>query len=124
MTQDFKQLRVWQEAYTLSLGVYKASKNFPAEERYGLTSQLRRAAVSVPANIAESCGKSTPAHQVQTLYVASGEVKELECLLLLARDLGYLPRTDFEPLNARLTSTAKMLGAFIRRIQFPSGDDG
>jgi len=88
--QDFRRLRVWQAAHVLTLSVYQMTRVFPREELYGLTSQVRRAAGSVPANIAEGCGRHTARDAAQFFQVAMGSACELEYHLLLARDLTLL----------------------------------
>lgn len=94
-TQGFKQLTVWQKAYELALEIYKFSKAFPKEEIYGLTSQMRRAAVSIPANIAEGYERKNRKEYLQFLYIAKGSTGEVETYLSLARDLGYLSSQDY-----------------------------
>jgi four helix bundle protein len=88
--RDFRELKVWQVGHELALDVYKSTKAFPKTETYGLTSQLRRAAVSVGANIAEGSGRHSDAGMRQFLVIAHGSVTELQYLLLIATDLGYL----------------------------------
>jgi len=85
--QNFRNIQVWQKAHELTLQVYKATKTFPKEEIYGLTSQMRRAALSIPCNIAEGCARSTDADFARFLDIAIGSASEVECQLLLARDL-------------------------------------
>ena len=88
--KDFRELKVWEKAHQLTLSVYQVSHRFPKEELYGLTSQIRRASASIPANIAEGCGKCGDAELARYLQIAMGSSSELEYHLLLARDLGYL----------------------------------
>ena len=90
MLRNYKDLKVWQKAYQLCLEVYKITKPFPSEERYGLTSQIRRAAVSIPSNIAEGYGRRTTGEYLQSLYISYGSICELETQILLSRDLDYL----------------------------------
>jgi four helix bundle protein len=87
--RDFRELKVWEKAHRLTLSVYSATKAFPKDELYGLTSQVRRAASSVPANLAEGCGRETDAEFVRFCQVAFGSANELEYHLLLSKDLGY-----------------------------------
>lgn len=89
--QRFTDLQVWQKGHVLALKIYRISQAFPADERFGLTSQLRRAAVSVAANIAEGSKRRTRQEYARFLNVAEGSVAEVEYLLILARDLSYLP---------------------------------
>ena len=97
--QGFRQLVAWQKGYQLSLDVYKATRVFPSAEGYGLTSQMRRAAVGIPANIAEGYNRQHRKEYLQFLTVASGSLAELETYVLLARDLGYLKPEVFTPLD-------------------------
>ena len=96
--RDFKELKVWQRSHRLVLGVYRATGGFPREETYGLTAQLRRCAASIPANIAEGCGRSGEAELGRFMLIAMGSASELEYHLLLARDLGYLDDRDYQEL--------------------------
>jgi four helix bundle protein len=83
MLKSYKELIVWQKAYHLCLGVYRATKGFPKEEIYGLTSQMRRAAVSVPCNIAEGYGRKSTREYIRSLYIAYGSICELETQILI-----------------------------------------
>jgi four helix bundle protein len=87
--RSYKDLKVWQKAYALCLNAYRVSHAFPADERYGLTSQLRRAAVSIPSSIAEGYGRKTKPDYIRCLHIAYGSLCELETQTLLSRDLGY-----------------------------------
>src|SRR5208283_2794684 len=98
--QDFKNLQVWQKSHALVLAVYKASRSFPKEELYSLTSQLRRAAASVPANISEGCGRGSDPEFGRFLQMAMGSASETEYHLLLAHDLHYLGDDPFRQLTA------------------------
>jgi four helix bundle protein len=115
--QDFRSLRVWQTAYTVSIEVYRCTREFPAGERYGLVAQMRRAAVSVCANIAEGCGRMTRRELARFLHIAQGSACELECELALAADLGFLPRQDHATLEVSIVQVKRMLGALIRRLR-------
>jgi len=113
---DFRDLAVWQKAHQLVLDIYRATRAFPTEERYGLTGQLRRSAASVPANIAEGCGRDGERELARFLSIAAGSASETEYHLLLALDLEYLPRATHEDLHARINEVKKMLGAFHRKL--------
>jgi len=115
--QDFKDLKVWQRAHELTLSAYQATRTFPREEVYGLTSQLRRAAASVPANVAEACGRDGSADFGRFLKVAMGSASETEYHLLLARDLDYLKRDEWEHLNMLVVEVKKMLAALILKLR-------
>ena len=91
--KDFRTLKVWEKAHALTLAIYKATEKFPKQEMYALTSQIQRAAVSIPTNIAEGCGKDSDAELKRYFVIAMGSASELEYLLLLAHDIGYL-QTD------------------------------
>ena len=115
--QDYRKLKVYAKAYDLALGVYEATRRFPREELYGLTSQIRRAAVSVTANIAEGAGRSGGGDFSRFLYIAMGSACELECESALARDLRLLPSDQYESLAARINEVKRMLGALVDRVE-------
>ena len=115
--QDFRTLKVWEKAHQLTLDVYRATMAFPKEEMYGLTSQIRRASSSIPANIAEGCGRGGNAEFKQFLQIAMGSASELEYHLLLARDLHYLNATDYEHLADSAIEVKKMLTALIVKVK-------
>ncbi|MHC4551030.1 MAG: four helix bundle protein [Planctomycetota bacterium] len=107
--QDFRQLKVWHRAHGLALAVHRETVGFPQEERYGLRAQMRRAAVSVPANVAEGCGRGSDADFARFLGYATGSAGELEYYLLLARDLGYVDEPTSDVLRGKLAEVRKML---------------
>ena len=111
--RSFRDLRVWQKAHVFVLAVYRYRASFPEREKYGLVSQLRRAAVSIPANIAEGFGKRSPADKARFLNIAEGSVEECRYYLILSQDLGYGPS---ESLMATLEETSKLLNAYVRAI--------
>lgn len=115
--KDFKELKVWQKAHEMTVSIYSASRNFPREEIYGLTSQLRRAAVSVGANIAEGCGRRSDGELVRFLQIARGSASEVEYHLLLARDLKFLSDTAHNELEKKLIEVQRMLTALVTSIQ-------
>ena len=115
--QDFRNLNVWKNSHALTLGIYKATKPFPKQEMFGLTSQIQRAAVSIPANIAEGCGKATDADFARYVQIAMGSSSELEYLLLLAHDLNYLPDNAYSSLNTSLVQVRKMLNALLKTLR-------
>ena len=88
--KDYRQLKVWERSHRLTVTLYRVTARFPAEERYGLTSQIRRAAASIPANIAEGCGRDGDAELARFCRIASGSASELDYHLLLAKELGLL----------------------------------
>lgn len=119
--QDFKQLKVWQKSHALAVRIYSATATFPEPERYGLTSQMRRAAASVPANIAEGCGRGGNAELRQFLYTSLGSASELEYFLLLARDLRLLTEKQHESLEASIREIKRMLTGLIQRVSEQRG---
>lgn len=118
--RDFQQLVIWQRAHQATLETYRSTRAFPEGERLGLVSQMRRAAVSVAANIAEGCGRGTPADEARFLRFAAGSAKELEYHALLARDVGFLDPEDYQRLSGLVVETQRMLAALLRRSQAPS----
>ena len=116
MLRNFKELKVWQKAYQLCLEIYKITKDFPKEERYGLTSQIRRAGVSVPSNIAEGYGRKTTAEYIQALYIAYGSNCELETQMLLCGDLGFIKKQDFEIFQKEIGDVERVLKGLIRSL--------
>ena len=111
--KSFEQLIVWQKAHQFVLGVYRLTENFPRNETYGLTSQLRRAAVSIPANIAEGFKKRGRADKVRFMNIAQGSLKECRYYLILAKDLNYGDTTKLQP---QLEETSKLLEAYSAKI--------
>jgi four helix bundle protein len=115
--QDFRGLKVWQKGHALTLDVYRATMNFPKEEMYSLTSQLRRASSSIPANIAEGCGYRGDAQLVRFMQIAMGSASEVEYHLLLAKDLGFLKDKLYEQLEGAITELKRMLASFIATLK-------
>ena len=114
--RDFKTLEVWKKSHLLTIEVYKASATFPASETYGLTSQIRRAPASIPANIAEGCGRETDADLRRFLHIAGGSANELEYHILLAFDLKYIPDDTYSSINNAITEIRRMLAGFVKRL--------
>jgi four helix bundle protein len=115
--RDFKKLTVWEKSHQLALAIYGATTKFPKEEVYGLTSQMRRAAVSIPSNIAESSGRETIPDRVRFLHVAMGSANELEYQLILARDLGFLDLPSHTKLDQLLAEVRRMLSGFVQTLK-------
>ena len=111
--RSFDQLVVWQKAHLLTLRVYEVTRKFPKEELFGLTSQMRRAAISVPANIAEGFSKKGKPDKLRIFNIAQASLEELRYFFILGRDLRYLPET--ENWND-LTEVGRLLGAYVSRI--------
>ena len=108
---------MWQKAHDLTLAIYAATAAFPRDEAYGLTSQMRRAAGSIGANIAEGCRRGTDGELRQSLQIAMGSATELDYHLLLARDVGYLPASAYSACQSSVTEVQKMLSAFIVKLR-------
>ena len=115
--QNFRDLKVWQRSHALTMDIYRATKGFPTEERYGLTSQMRRSCSSIPTNIAEGCGRSGANELRRFLDIAMGSASELEYQLLLTRDLGLLIEEQYIELNEKTCEIKRMLTAFIRKLK-------
>lgn len=115
--RDFRDLLVWKKAHELTMAVYRATTGFPREERFGLTSQIRRSCTSIPANIAEGCGRSGDPEFSRFLTIAMGSASELEYHLLLANDLELLSDTDHGELADKLTEVKRMLGGLIGKVR-------
>ncbi|MBI2682779.1 MAG: four helix bundle protein [Acidobacteriales bacterium] len=115
--KNFRSLKVWQKAHEITLECYKVSKKFPDNERFGLTSQMRRCSASVAANIAEGCGRRGNAEFHRFLQIAAGSSNELDYHLLLARDLGYLPIEEHRKLETSLIEMQKMLAGLIAKVE-------
>ncbi len=113
---DYKKLAVWRKAHELTLQIYRATATFPKEEMYGLTSQTKRAAASIPANIAEGSGRGSDGELIRFLRIASGSACELEYHLLLAHDLGFLGAADYQQLNTHVTDILRMLTGLIQSL--------
>ena len=115
--RDFRGLKVWQKSHRLTLQIYKATRGFPNEERYGLTSQMRRSSSSIPANIAEGCGTSSDAELARYLQIAMSSASELEYHILLAHDLDLIDSANYKAINEEVTQIKRMLTAFIKRLR-------
>lgn len=117
--RDYRELIVWQKAHRLTLDVYALTKAFPRDEMFGLTSQLRRAATSIPSNIAEGAGRRTNTDFARFLDIAAGSCNEVEYQLLLALDLGYLDEPTYTPLTARLAEIRRILTRLTQKMRDP-----
>ena len=115
--QRFQELTVWQRSHALVLRVYRLAGQFPADERYGLTSQLRRATLSVPTNIAEGSKRRGRAEYARFLNIAEGSLAETEYLLIVCRDLGYASDSVLNPILEETAQIAKMLNALRTKVE-------
>ncbi|MBZ9539939.1 MULTISPECIES: four helix bundle protein [Modicisalibacter] len=113
-----QQLRAWQESMELVSTIYALTATFPAEERFGLSSQMQRAAVSVPSNIAEGAARGSKADFLRFLYIARGSLSEVETQLLIAQRLGYL--NDLSTTGPQLDSVFNLLGGLIKHLKLTS----
>jgi four helix bundle protein len=118
MLKHYKDLNVWQKSYELCLKIYRITAKFPNEERYGLTSQTRRSAVSIPSpNIAEGYGRKTTVDYIRMLYISYGSVCELETQILLAGDLGYIEKGELGTAKKDIAEIERMLKALITSLE-------
>ena len=117
MLKKYKDLTVWQKSYELCLKIYRITAEFPNEERYGLTSQIRRAAVSIPSSIAEGYGRKTTVDYIRMLYISYGSVCELETQILLAGDLGYIEKGELGIARKDVAEIERMLKALITSLE-------
>ncbi len=115
--KNFRELKVWEKGHDLTLAIYRATTGFPQQEVYGLTSQLRRASSSIPANIAEGCGRNGDAELARFCQIAMGSASEVEYHLLLARDLNFLAENVYEDLAGNVVEIKKMLATFIQKLR-------
>lgn len=115
--KNFRDLKVWQKSHRLTLAVYRATMAFPKEELYGLTSQVRRASVSIPANIAEGCGRRGDADFARFVDIAMGSASEVEYHVLLSHDLGFLDAGNYGQLNDAVTEVKRMLASLIQTLK-------
>ena len=115
--RDFRELKVWERAHRLTLAIYKATSAFPKEEMFGLTSQMRRCSASIPANIAEGCGRSGNAELSRFLVMAQGSANELEYHLLLSRDLGLMGNPEHDHLASEVIEVKRVLVSYTQKLK-------
>jgi four helix bundle protein len=113
---DFRKLAVWQKAYQLTLSIYQSTRQFPKEEQFGMTSQMRRAAASIPANIAAGSGRGGDIELRRFCQIALGSAIELEFFTLLSRDLHYLEVQQYAQLTEHILEIQRMLGSLIQKL--------
>lgn len=114
--KDFRNLKAWQKAHVLALVCYKRTANFPSDEMFGLRSQIRRLGSSIPANIAEGCGRGGNTELRQFLRMAMRSAAELEYHLLLSKDLGFLNAIDYADLRSQVTEVKRLLASLLRKV--------
>jgi len=117
VVRDFRELKVWEKGHRLTVAVYEATSGFPRNELYGITAQLRRCSASIPANIAEGCGRGTNADLGRYLQMALGSASELQYHLYLAHDLSILKPRDHERLSEEVIEIKRMLATFIENLK-------
>jgi len=115
--QDYKKINVWKAAHELTVQVYKLTVQFPKSEVYALTSQLRRASASIPANIAEGCGRNSQADFAYFLNMSLGSANETSYFILLAKDLNYIPKEEFCILENEIERIKAMLISLISKVR-------
>ena len=115
--KDFRKLQVWDKSHRLTIRIYKVTESFPREEVFGLISQIRRSAVSIPTNIAEGCGRNTDTEFARFMEIASGSASELDYLLMLVRDLDLIDEAQYTKISADVTEIRKMLTTFIKTVR-------
>jgi len=120
MRPYFKNLLVWRQAHELTLDIYRITRSFPEDERFGLTSQLRRAVISIESNIAEGNARNTIKDFIQFLYIARGSLAETESQLLIAKDIGYISSAEFDNIDSLRRSVTKLLNLLIKKLLSPT----
>ncbi|MGB5554944.1 MAG: four helix bundle protein [Flavobacteriaceae bacterium] len=114
--RDFRKYKVWNLGHQVTLDIYVLTKNFPKEEVYGITSQMRRASYSIPSNISEGCGRESDAEFKRFLIIAQGSAAELEYFTILVKDLGYINERVFSKLEDKVNMIRRSLNNLINKI--------
>lgn len=122
--KDFHNLKIWERAHKLTMSIYMLTKEFPKEELYGLTNQMRRSSSSIPTNIAEGCGRDSQAELTRFFKLAMGSSSELDYQLILAHDLQYMDVKAYTNLSAELSEFRRMLNALIQKIKRDNRGEG
>ncbi len=117
--RNYRDLQVWEKSHHLTLRIYRLTRTFPSEERFGLTSQIRRSGASIPANLAEGCGRRSDREMRRFVQIAMGSGAELSYHLLLARDLGLIHESDYKSLDAELSRVMRMMSCFAAKLREP-----
>ncbi len=115
--KNFKELHIWQRSHQFVLEIYFITKSFPKDELFGLTSQMRRSAASIPTNIAEGFGRNSDAEINRFLVISQGSAAELEYQIILSKDLNYISTETFDKLNLEITEIRKMLNSFAQKVR-------
>ncbi len=111
---EYYNLDVWRLSRELSLSIYNITKSYPEKEQFGITAQMRRCAISIPTNIAEGCGRSTPKDTIRFLYIARGSLYELETQLFLSFDLNYINKSKLDKILEDIVNCKKLINGFIK----------
>ena len=122
--QDFRKLKTWEKSHRLALRVYQITRLFPKEEKFGLVSQMRQSAASIPTNIAEGCGRGGGADMARFLQISIGSAHELDYQVLLSKDLGYLSPEDYQDFFSTLTDLKRMLAGLLTKVRSASPKGG
>jgi four helix bundle protein len=117
--KDFKELEVWKESKRLVIMIYKTTENFPKHELFGLTNQIRRAAVSIPSNIAEGIGRKTDKDSAHFMFTASGSIFELETQLIISTELDYIPKEKYQELSTQIEYCRRLINGMINYFEKP-----
>ncbi len=117
MLKNYKELNVWQKSYEICLKIFQITAKFPNEENYGLTSQIRRSAVSIPSNIAEGYGRKTTLDYIRMLYISYGSVCELEIQILLSGGLGFIDKGELDTAKKDIAEIERKLKALIKSLE-------
>jgi four helix bundle protein len=115
--RDFRQLKVWEQSHRLTLKIYQLTKDFPKEELYSLTNQIRRSSYSIPTNIAEGCGRGSNKEFAHFLQIAVGSAYELDYQILLAKDLQYIDNVSYLELSNEVGSLQRQISALLRKVR-------
>lgn len=118
--QDFTKLKVWQKAHNFTVNLYKITRDFPSEEKFGLTNQIRRATVSIESNISEGCGRNGDKEFSRFLDIAQGSAYEVKCQILIARDLEYLDSNKSQLLTDKIDEVSRMINALNQKLKAKS----
>ncbi len=115
--QNFRELSVWEKSHRLTLNIYKTTTSYPKEERYGITSQMRRSASSIPSNIAEGCGRNSQPQLAHFLNVALGSASELEYQIILSKDLEYINTKIYNDFTEKVVEIKRMLSSLSQKVK-------
>ncbi|SDS65820.1 four helix bundle protein [Opitutus sp. GAS368] len=115
--KDYRKIQAWQRSHALTLEIYRLTKLFPKDEMFGLTSQMRRASSSIPANIAEGAGRDGDAELKRFLIIALGSASELDYFILLSGELGYIEPSSARKVTGEILEIRRMLGGFIQKLK-------